>query len=90
MYRQIIIAWQCITSILSTYDRDLITDLEFLEYLEELLELDHELPVSLEQVVPEVVLACVYGLSAYLLDTQTQYLSNNLIIKFSQCEFYVI
>lgn len=59
-------------SILSTYDRDLTTNLESLEYLEELLELDHELPVSLEQVVPEVVLAGVDGLSAYLLDTQNK------------------
>lgn len=37
-----------------------------LQYLEEVLQLDHQLPVGLQQVVPEVVLARVYALARYL------------------------
>ena len=37
-----------------------------LEYLEELFQFDHQLPVCLHQIVPEVFLASVYALSAYL------------------------
>lgn len=37
-----------------------------LEYLEELLQFHHELPIGLQQVIPEVILAGVYTLPAYL------------------------
>lgn len=37
-----------------------------LEDLEEFLQFHHELPVGLDEIVPEVFLAHVYALSAYL------------------------
>ena len=37
-----------------------------LQYLEEFLQLDHQLPVGLDQVIAEVVLACVDTGTGYL------------------------
>lgn len=43
---------------------------QILEYLEELLQFYHQLPVGLHQIVPEVLFARVYTLPAYLQHNQ--------------------